>query len=237
MDRRFFHRIGASLLDRTICATAGSVGWGVTYGDRMGPTPVEAEHARFILLWGTNTLTSNPHLWPALRRAREAGRAHHRHRPHPHAHGRAVRRAPAHPPRHRRRAGAGDDARHLPRRAGGRGVPARPHRRLGGAAGARGGVDARAHGADDGAAGGAHRAAGARVRHGAAQLHPPELRAAAARGGGMAVRAISHPSRRHGRVARPGRRRHALHQRRLQAEPATRCSGRSGFRPGRAPST
>jgi len=73
MDRRFFHRIGASLLDRTICATAGSVGWGVTYGDRMGPTPEEAEHARFILLWGTNTLTSNPHLWPALRRARERG--------------------------------------------------------------------------------------------------------------------------------------------------------------------
>jgi anaerobic selenocysteine-containing dehydrogenase len=73
MDRRFFHRIGASLLDRTICASAGSAGWGATYGDRMGPTPEEAEHARFILLWGTNTLTSNPHLWPALRRAREAG--------------------------------------------------------------------------------------------------------------------------------------------------------------------
>ncbi|HST59093.1 MAG TPA: molybdopterin oxidoreductase family protein [Longimicrobium sp.] len=73
MDRRFFHRIGASLLDRTICAAAGSAGWAATYGDRMGPTPTEAEHARFILLWGTNTLTSNPHLWPALRRAREAG--------------------------------------------------------------------------------------------------------------------------------------------------------------------
>lgn len=73
MDRRFFHRIGASLLDRTICASAGSAGWGATYGDRMGPTPEEAEHARFILLWGTNTLTSNPHLWPAVRRAREAG--------------------------------------------------------------------------------------------------------------------------------------------------------------------
>ncbi|HEU0054906.1 MAG TPA: molybdopterin-dependent oxidoreductase, partial [Longimicrobium sp.] len=41
--------------------------------DRMGPTPEEAERARLILLWGTNTLTSNPHLWPALRRAREAG--------------------------------------------------------------------------------------------------------------------------------------------------------------------
>jgi len=73
MDRRFFHRIGASLLARTICSAAGSEGWKVTYGDRLGPSPEEAEHARFILLWGTNTLTSNPHLWPALRRARERG--------------------------------------------------------------------------------------------------------------------------------------------------------------------
>jgi anaerobic selenocysteine-containing dehydrogenase len=73
IDRRFFHRIGASLLDRTICATAGTEAWKVTYGDRMGPSPEEAERARLVLLWGTNTLTSNPHLWPALRRAREAG--------------------------------------------------------------------------------------------------------------------------------------------------------------------
>lgn len=73
MDRRFFHRLGASLLARTICAAAGTEGWRHTYGDRVGPTPEEAEHARLILLWGTNTLTSNPHLWPALRRARERG--------------------------------------------------------------------------------------------------------------------------------------------------------------------
>jgi anaerobic selenocysteine-containing dehydrogenase len=73
MDRRFFHRLGASLLARTICASAGTEGWRATYGDRVGPTPEEAEHARLILLWGTNTLTSNPHLWPALRRARERG--------------------------------------------------------------------------------------------------------------------------------------------------------------------
>jgi anaerobic selenocysteine-containing dehydrogenase len=73
MDRRFFHRIGASLLARTICASAGSEGWRHTYGDRVGPTPEEIDRARLVLLWGTNTLTSNPHLWPALRRAREAG--------------------------------------------------------------------------------------------------------------------------------------------------------------------
>jgi anaerobic selenocysteine-containing dehydrogenase len=73
MDRRFFHRLGASLLARTICATAGTEAWRHTYGDRFGPTPEEAEHAQLVLLWGTNTLTSNPHLWPALRRARERG--------------------------------------------------------------------------------------------------------------------------------------------------------------------
>ncbi|HEX2094741.1 MAG TPA: molybdopterin oxidoreductase family protein [Longimicrobiaceae bacterium] len=73
IDRRFFHRLGASLLARTICSAAGSEGWRHTYGDRIGPSPEEAEHARLVLLWGTNTLTSNPHLWPALRRARERG--------------------------------------------------------------------------------------------------------------------------------------------------------------------
>jgi anaerobic selenocysteine-containing dehydrogenase len=73
MDRRFFHRLGASLLARTICAAAGTEAWRLTYGDRMGPSPEEVEHARLIVLWGTNTLTSNPHLWPAISRARDAG--------------------------------------------------------------------------------------------------------------------------------------------------------------------
>jgi len=73
MDRRFFHRLGASLLARTICASAGTEGWKHTYGVRMGPSPEEVEHAGLILLWGTNTLTSNPHLWPFVTRARERG--------------------------------------------------------------------------------------------------------------------------------------------------------------------
>ncbi len=73
MDRRFFHRIGASLLARTICSVAGEEAWRVTYGSKLGPSPEEIGHARLIVLWGTNTLTSNPHLWPAVRRAREGG--------------------------------------------------------------------------------------------------------------------------------------------------------------------
>ena len=73
MDRRFFHRIGASLLDRTICASAGSEALNVTYGTRMAPDPEDIVDAKLILLWGTNTLTSNPHLWPFVRKAKANG--------------------------------------------------------------------------------------------------------------------------------------------------------------------
>lgn len=73
MDRRFFHRIGASLLDRTICASAGAEALNVTYGTRMGPDPETIGNARLVILWGTNTLTSNPHLWPFVREAKANG--------------------------------------------------------------------------------------------------------------------------------------------------------------------
>ena len=73
MDRRFFHFLGASKLDRTICASAGTEALNVTYGTRMGTNPEDVGNARLILLWGTNTLTSNPHLWPFVRQARAKG--------------------------------------------------------------------------------------------------------------------------------------------------------------------
>ena len=73
MDRRFFHRIGATLLDRTICASAAMEAMNVTYGTRMGTDPETVDQAKLILLWGTNTLTANPHLWPYIRKAKENG--------------------------------------------------------------------------------------------------------------------------------------------------------------------
>ena len=73
MDRRFFHRIGASLLARTICASAGMEAISLTYGTRMGTDSEAVDQARLILLWGTNTLTSNPHLWPYIKKAHAAG--------------------------------------------------------------------------------------------------------------------------------------------------------------------
>jgi anaerobic selenocysteine-containing dehydrogenase len=73
MASRFFQRLGASFLDRTICASAGTEALMLTYGARMGTDPETVDQAKLIILWGTNTLTSNPHLWPFIRKAKESG--------------------------------------------------------------------------------------------------------------------------------------------------------------------
>src|SRR4051812_33560381 len=73
VDRRFFHLIGASMLDRTICSMAGTVGMRMTVGANIGADPEGMPQSDLVLLWGTNTLTSNPHLWPFVLAAREKG--------------------------------------------------------------------------------------------------------------------------------------------------------------------
>ena len=73
IDRRFFHAIGASMLDRTICSMAGTVGMRMTVGANIGADPEGLPESDLVLLWGTNTLTSNPHLWPLVLEARERG--------------------------------------------------------------------------------------------------------------------------------------------------------------------
>lgn len=73
MDRRFFHSIGASMLDRTICATAGATGMKMTVGASIGADIEGLPQSDLVLLWGTNTLTANPHMWPFVTKARENG--------------------------------------------------------------------------------------------------------------------------------------------------------------------
>jgi anaerobic selenocysteine-containing dehydrogenase len=73
MDRRFFHRLGASRLDRTICASAGGAGLMEAYGRRMGTAPEDFVHARYIIAWGANILATNVHLWPFIVEARRRG--------------------------------------------------------------------------------------------------------------------------------------------------------------------
>lgn len=73
MDRRFFNALGASLLDRTICATAGMFGMRYTVGASVGTNPETVAQAKFILIWGSNVITSNIHLWRYILRARANG--------------------------------------------------------------------------------------------------------------------------------------------------------------------
>jgi anaerobic selenocysteine-containing dehydrogenase len=73
MDRRFFHSLGASLLDRTICSTAGSHGYRATVGATVGFDPEAIVGARLIVAWGTNLVSSNVHQWPFVEEARRRG--------------------------------------------------------------------------------------------------------------------------------------------------------------------
>jgi anaerobic selenocysteine-containing dehydrogenase len=73
MDRRFFHRLGASKLARTICSQAGGDALKYTLGTKIGTDMENFHRARLIVLWGTNTLSSNIHLWPEIKAALENG--------------------------------------------------------------------------------------------------------------------------------------------------------------------
>jgi len=73
MDRRFFHRLGASRLDRTICSAAGNAGITAAFGDRFATEPEQFRHSKLIIAWGANILGTNVHLWPFIVEARRNG--------------------------------------------------------------------------------------------------------------------------------------------------------------------
>lgn len=73
MDRRFFHRLGASILDRTLCSTAGKMGLKYTLGGSVGMDPERFAEAKLILLWGANPVVSNLHLWSRVQEAKRRG--------------------------------------------------------------------------------------------------------------------------------------------------------------------
>ena len=73
MDRRFFHRLGAARLDRTICASAGSMGYQATVGAAVGFDPENVVSARLIILWGSNSIVSNLHFWRLVQEAKRRG--------------------------------------------------------------------------------------------------------------------------------------------------------------------
>jgi anaerobic selenocysteine-containing dehydrogenase len=73
MDRRFFHRLGASQLDRTICSAAGEAGLKSVYGVKLGTEPEQFRHSRYIIAWASNIHGNNVHLWPYIAEARRNG--------------------------------------------------------------------------------------------------------------------------------------------------------------------
>jgi len=73
MGRRFFHRLGASRLDRTICSSAGKVGAQITVGGSLGMDPERFDEARLILVWGSNPVVSNLHMWSRAQEAKRRG--------------------------------------------------------------------------------------------------------------------------------------------------------------------
>jgi anaerobic selenocysteine-containing dehydrogenase len=70
---RFFHRLGASLLDRTICASAGSEGLTYTLGGKVGMKVEFFAESRLILIWGSNSIASNLHFWRLAQQAKRSG--------------------------------------------------------------------------------------------------------------------------------------------------------------------
>jgi len=73
MDRRFFHRLGASQLARNICSEAGAAGVKSVYGANMGTEPEQFSQSKYIIAWAANIHGNNVHLWPFIEEARRKG--------------------------------------------------------------------------------------------------------------------------------------------------------------------
>ena len=73
MDRRFFGRLGASQLERTICSAAGEAGLMSVLGVKLGTEPEQFVHSRYIIAWASNIHGNNVHLWPFIEEARRKG--------------------------------------------------------------------------------------------------------------------------------------------------------------------
>ena len=73
MDRRFFHRLGASQLERAICSAACEAGLESVYGVKLGTDPEQFRHSKYIIAWASNIHANNVHLWPFITEARRNG--------------------------------------------------------------------------------------------------------------------------------------------------------------------
>ena len=73
MAARFFHRLGASFLDRTICASAGGEALIQTLGGKVGMKVEHFADSKLIVIWGSNSIGSNLHFWRLAQQAKRNG--------------------------------------------------------------------------------------------------------------------------------------------------------------------
>lgn len=69
----FFNRLGATITERTFCISSTSTAYLMTYGPTHGTDPDTFSHSKYIILWGCNALSTNVHLWPFIKEARQKG--------------------------------------------------------------------------------------------------------------------------------------------------------------------
>ena len=73
ISSRFFARMGATRLERNICGAAAYAGVVAALGTSLGAIPEDIVHSRYIILWGSNPVISNPHVWPLILQAKQNG--------------------------------------------------------------------------------------------------------------------------------------------------------------------
>ena len=73
MAMRFFHKLGASLLDRTICSSAGGEALAYTFGAKLGMRVEFFAESKLIIIWGSNSIGSNLHFWRIAQEAKRNG--------------------------------------------------------------------------------------------------------------------------------------------------------------------
>ena len=73
MAARFFNKLGAAQLDRTICSSAGAEALTQTLGGKVGMRVEFFAESKLIVIWGSNSITSNLHFWRYAQEAKRAG--------------------------------------------------------------------------------------------------------------------------------------------------------------------
>ncbi len=74
MDRRFFYKLGASLLNRgPLCGAVRGTAYTSLFGAVPGMPPEQAIHSDLIVIWGNNVTVSNLHFAKVVKTARKNG--------------------------------------------------------------------------------------------------------------------------------------------------------------------